>query len=501
MRFRCLPLPFVALALAVAVPPSRAEEKTDPAQVARLVAQLGSAEYAHREEAMRALDALGPAALEALRRAAKGDDAEVRLRAGALVRDIERRAEAARFLEPQRLRLVYQDTPLAAAVADFTRKTGLPLKLAPGKVKEAGRRVTLDSGEVTLWEAYDQFCRKAGLVDATPKTTFSAAGGTATVSTSVIIVNGNMRVIPSDILRPETPEKEEPLLLADGTPVALPTHDAGALRLVALPPDTVLTVPEKEEGEVVLGLEASVEPRLRWQKAVGLRIDRAVDDQGQGLKARGGAVGKPPSARGNAAMFVNGVPVYADDESAEKPVRQAAVLLRPGDRPAKMLKELSGTLVVLVQVPPQELAAVDNVLRAAGKPVAGAGGSSLKVLEIAREDDGEVRLRLLVDSPPRGLDDKSALPSNLVMMVNGRTVGAGNDEPLSALNFALLDDRGRPFQAVKAVNTGKRSGTARELELSYQPEGGAGPPARFVYTGRRSVLLDVPFTLKDVPLP
>jgi hypothetical protein len=48
--------------------------------------------------------------------------------------------------------------------------------------------------------------------------------------------------------------------------------------------------------------------------------------------------------------------------------------------------------------------------------------------------------------------------------------------------------------------TGKRSGAAREYELTYQVEEGA-EPSRFIFIGRRTAVVEVPFTLHDVPLP
>jgi len=39
------------------------------------------------------------------------------------------------------------------------------------------------------------------------------------------------------------------------------------------------------------------------------------------------------------------------------------------------------------------------------------------------------------------------------------------------------------------------------LTLLYQPQDGQGEPARLVLNGRRRQLVQVPFTLRDVPLP
>src|SRR5438445_13579409 len=64
-------------------PPSRREDKDkrakefDAAAIANLVKQLGSSDFRERESATKALAAIGLPALEALRKAAKDDDAGV----------------------------------------------------------------------------------------------------------------------------------------------------------------------------------------------------------------------------------------------------------------------------------------------------------------------------------------------------------------------------------------------------------------------------------------
>src|SRR5947209_4425555 len=56
-----------------------------PAEVRRLVTQLGSDEFAEREAASRRLEAIGAPALPALHQAAASQDPEVRRRAGQVI--------------------------------------------------------------------------------------------------------------------------------------------------------------------------------------------------------------------------------------------------------------------------------------------------------------------------------------------------------------------------------------------------------------------------------
>jgi len=81
-------------------PPTQEQEKEqaakepDAAHIANLVKQLGSTNFTEREAATKALEEIGFPALDALRGATKGDDAEVAQRATRLVEIIENSLES-----------------------------------------------------------------------------------------------------------------------------------------------------------------------------------------------------------------------------------------------------------------------------------------------------------------------------------------------------------------------------------------------------------------------
>ncbi|HMF14675.1 MAG TPA: hypothetical protein VKE94_20305, partial [Gemmataceae bacterium] len=141
-----------------------AADKNDAEQIDRLIEQLGSGHFQEREAATKALDAIGAPALEKLRAAAQGDDAEIKRRATDLVKRIEKRAQVSRVLTAKRVHLVYKDTPLAEALEDFKKKSGYDLTLHDPEKKLGDRKVTLDTGDTSFWEAFDKFCDAAGLV-------------------------------------------------------------------------------------------------------------------------------------------------------------------------------------------------------------------------------------------------------------------------------------------------------------------------------------------------
>jgi len=129
----------------------------------------------------------------------------------------------------------------------------------------------------------------------------------------------------------------------------------------------------------------------------------------------------------------------------------------------------------------------------------GRRGGEVKVLEVAKEEDGRVRIKVQVEAVTRGLTDAPLNPFGGTVIINGKRLG--DEDLLDSTNFALLDDRNRSFQVVKAVSTGMRAGAAHEYELVYEPGTGMGAAAKFVYADRRTLFIDVPFRLNDVPLP
>src|SRR5256885_14218301 len=71
------------------------------------------------------------------------------------------------------------------------------------------------------------------------------------------------------------------LILFDGKPPLLPTDHAGAVRIRALPGDRSAG---QKSGEPILFLvEVTPQPKLPWYNILDLRIEKAVDENGQDL--------------------------------------------------------------------------------------------------------------------------------------------------------------------------------------------------------------------------
>jgi hypothetical protein len=252
-------------------------------------------------------------------------------------------------------------------------------------------------------------------------------------------------------------------------------------------------------NDVLVNLEVIHQPHLFWQGVLDARIERAVDEHGQDLKQSPGESGSTPPG---VAWGRNGAVFMADLDYALgfSYGRQWPIRLRPGAKPAKTLRELTGTVSAHVEVGPEPLVSIDNVFQGAGRTYSAADGTILKVLSAARAENGQIQVRVEV------------LTATMLMLGGGPIrVGRRAVQPApvfqggdgSGMPLALLDRSGKPvpLMGTTAPQQGLGFGMPQELVLLFQPKEGQADATRLVYSGKRLVMLEIPFRLKDVPLP
>jgi len=433
----------------VASIPSQAADKAGADKIAKLVEQLGSTQFSEREKATKELEALGDQALEALKAAAKGDDLETKRRAEELIKKIDTKSFTKKILEPTKIRLTFKDTPLRDAIAEVTQKTGLNLILNDPENKLGDRKVTVDTGETTLWEAVDMFVQKAGLSEKVNPAEVIGPGGIRPVPPiriqpqplppqqlppqqlqlnvlpGAIQVEGVVQVqggaAPAQQAQPAQAQPAAPaqlplakpgrppflgflpntLSLSDGQADPLPTCYAGAVRIRALPVGTPIPGFAPREGEITVPLQVTTEPKLQFQSLINVRIDKAVDDQGQDLlQSMTDAGGNPndvPAVNVAKAAFVVRQPQPAPG-AAPVPVR-----FKKGDKPSKTIKEMSGVVSIQVRTAAEALMTVEKLMDANGKEVKGESGGRLKVVDVQdrQGDDAEGGVRAVAGRAER----------------------------------------------------------------------------------------------------
>jgi hypothetical protein len=452
-----------------------------PPTIEQLVARLGADSYADREAAMAALTEVGPAAIPALEAAAASGDPEVARRAAVLLVRIRRRADDA-LLTAKTVRLEYRNVPLGVAVADLAARTGLNVVLDPDRIADVLRPVTCVTGDLPVWEAVAAFCRAAGL-----REEFRPE-----VSLPVPEVPRDRTYAAPP---PPAPTAETvPVVLIDGPVGDLPGNRSTAVRVLVLPPAFPGHRVILGTGETTLCFDVTPAPGLRWQDRPAVRVTRVIDDAGR----TGGAA----LLRLDADPFVlpqEPGPVVRRLDATDVPPQPALypnprvvpVPLRLATPAARSLRVLEGAVVGAVIVPGQTLVTVEL---AAGRVVEGPNGLWLSVREV-QTADGVTRVRVQLTGPSPGLAQRRRNPTGPLWPERPRLEGMTNQA-------RAFDAVGRPVPYTTAdVIDVRDDGTTLTTVQEFHYRRETGVPTKLAVVGPRTAVVEVPFTMANVPLP
>jgi hypothetical protein len=462
-----------------------------PADIPALVRQLGAERYADREAAAAALEKVGPPAAAALAAAAaRGEDPEVRERAAVLLGKVRRAADSVARLAPRKVALDYRDVPLGTALNDLKMRTGLNLTIDPDRVTDPLRKVTCRTAEVPVWEALEAFCAAAGLREAfrhevdVPKPAGPRRGYTPPPP-------------------PPLPDAV-PVVLVDGKGGRLPGDRATAVRVLVLPPSFPGHRATVGTGELGLCLDVTPVPGFGWQEVTGVKVVRVTDAAGRAGSAgidREAAVPRNPFAWEVFAPPGMGLRVDRDGNpippDTQPNPRVVAVPLKVATPSARSLRRLEGVVFGEVQLTGQVLVTVDAPKDRTSGIIPGPGDLSVTVMDVAAgtEKGALGRTRVLLQYPS---------PYALAMRKRGWNPNWPEAplRPGQGYKVEAFDDAGKPFPVTNNQSADMSDDGMTMIQmvtLSYKP--GAGVPARLVVTGPKTVTVQVPFALDDVPLP
>jgi hypothetical protein len=476
---------------------------------AGLVEQLGDADFHAREAASKRLAELGPAALEPLRAACRADDPEVARRAAELVARIERQVANERVLAPTLVELAAEDAPLAAVLADLARQSGYGLGLGGPRAGElAGKKVTLRTAKVPFWEAVLAVC-DAGDLQIASAGGFLAPGVATFSGGSLPPMRPLPNTFPPNGLGAVTGNLASPaagggIVLEPRTGPRRPAAVYGAVLVEAFP------APGSPDSPAAL-LQVWPEPRLNWQQAKAVRVDRAADEAGRVLAADATPAEGPILYADRRAQVVRqlggGGVIILNADSVPAPAipgftpnaRQAVVRLKPGERTPATLREFAGSVFGTVRSGPEPLATAEldpgRLAAATGagvelratllKPV---GGPAAVVVELS-------------------YDPSAVSPGNPQAAAGRRPPDPRQGVAARANPYGLqiTDADGRPFTAYavsasnRVVAAGRQMTTILRLNLT-PAEAGQGEPDTITFWGSYDKPVEVPFALKGVPL-
>lgn len=526
------------------------------ARAEELVRQLGSSQFPQREKAHKELEAMGLPALEALRKAIMSADLETSRRASDLVRKLEEKEATANLLAPRMVHLHVKDMPALEAVAELSRQSGYGIQVGGDRTLLSQRKVTLNTGRTTFWEAFDQLCAAAGLVEggpspgnqplvppmpgrqiriralpavpalpvpppappkAIPAPQQGGAAGPGQVFLQVAAAVAPPALQAQDVApairnSAGVPVQAGQILVRAGNPAKVPTYYHGAMR-VRLHTMTAPQVPVANGNagpqEDAWGLQFAVaaEPRLQGVTIVGSpRIDKAIDEHGQILTA---LMDGPQLPQANAGIAINRLQAARLLQQNAHLFNNNQVRLKKGPKASKLLKEIKGTLTVQALTAKEPILTVENILQAAGRKVEGSDGSSIQVQAVDKQANDIYRLQLHLTMP--------ALANNNPGMGVIQMAGGGvqqiqiqvNGGPMGFVNPNqntpdLVDAKGQKLQLVSMpsrnlqINNGA---VFQTVTMLFRKQNQQGDPDRLVLSGQRTVTVQVPFVFQDVPLP
>ena len=472
----------VVIAGGLRPPPARA---ADPAAVDRLVAQLADQDYGRRERAGRALDALGPDALDALRTAARSANPEQARRAAVLAERIDRRLANARALAPTVVALRVDQAPLAAVLADLSHQSEIPVVLGGSHADElADDPVTLATGRVPFWEAVRAVCLAADLqvraVAGYPSRGAGPEPGDAPAGAVVLEERGSAPRRPAVVFGGV-------LVEAVPVPVSPPPADAAVTLLLVWP-----------------------EPKLNWQATGGLRVDRALTPAGRELLPFPDLIAPPAADRPPIRPFPGRRLPFEELPVLPPPPplvpgftpspRQAVVRLRPGAAPPARA-DLTGVVLATVRAGPEPLVRLDGLTPGAAAEGGHPAGVDVRAVVAEKAGRWELTADVLIDpyevfpvgsEPGAGAGFRDARVGLARAVLQGlRAADAGGGE------FDLLATQyGRPFRA----DLGRLS--VRVVAVLSPSEGRppTGPPSSVTFVGSYNRGVEVPVALAGVPL-
>jgi hypothetical protein len=317
------------------------------------------------------------------------------------------------------------------------------------------------------------------------------------------IVIGNNRLPGNDQAVPNANPAGQ-IQVKSGKSKPLPTCYVGAVRI------QVVSVTARDNDEVTIVLRASAEPHLKGFNLFGNpAIEKVIDDLGQSLR---------PSMESEPANPQNpfGVPIYGGPVGSA--VQEATFTLKLGDKRAKTLTHLEGTLMSKVMAPTEDLARIKNVLKSTGQSVKGKDGGTMQVVSAQKTGNGIYRLEIEMDNLGDRNNPFQMLPGGGIR-INGNggkivfqqirianngvvaTIGGGSTDNTPQ----LVDKNNIPFRVVNVPSTsfeGNNGKFKSRMTVEYQASNAnQGEPADLVVTGQRQVNVDLPFRLENVPLP
>lgn len=527
-------------------------------QIEELIKQLGSSKFVERERAAKELEAIGEQALPELRAVAgKEVDLEITRRAADIQRRIEEKIATAQILAPKRVRLKVKDVSVLDAIKELENQSKYPIMVQGDAKQLASKKITLDTGDTTFWEAFDQLCHKAGLVDGNPYLPAIVPPLPPPIrDRPPIQIRPPIRIKPRPLpilpVIPGKPVQKGPVLIearaiaeaavavadvieirADVPRVQAQPADAKPIQVqpvqvqiqrdrdpgyylqeprpsnhIQVRPGNPKAVPTCYAGAV--RIRAFAQKDAARKDEVVILLDVFAEPRLQDFTLTSAPrVDKASDDQGQALSLHMGhglpgaVPqthmIFAHGN------RQATLRFKLGDKKAKLLKELSGNLSAQALTPAETLVSAPDILNAGGKTFKGKGGPSMHVIAAKKLDNGHFSIQIRMDNipAPNALGGANGVVIQQIQIQGGGNIVIGGMPGTQQSLPTLVDKQGKNFQLVNIPSRRMQINNAlmsQELTMIFRPSAGQTDPDRLLFTGQRTVTFQVPFAFRDIDI-
>ncbi len=479
-----------------------------PASVETLIKQLGHPQFAERNQAALALEKMGSQALPALRQALQHDDPEVARRVKEIIQKIEQQSEVDHLLQPTQVELDFQQTTLETVIKELAKQTKFVIEIADDQMKQ--QKITIKTGKVSFWQALDQLCQLIpcqvrGVAQESPERNPFGNRGQIQQGLPPNLPRINLPAMPglTDGAESTSPPK---LRLEAGEALTVPQVRVGALSIRALPIHLAENPRVREYTGILL--EVRPEPALQWNGPIDLRMEPLKDELQQPVEVTTIELSNRLEGKNDAES-----PIAAKRFPWNQ---QLVLLLRPPENPGKRLPSFKGTLVLPIVPAQRPLITVSNLASIKKTSTHTAlSGEQLTIQTIDVKENGEV---ILVVEQQMEWTDQA--PGNQIVIRQGNMRFQGNFQvqvggvgPQGKIQFEgskqpiagllLYDEDGQIYGGTTRSESMKLSDRqqTRTMTIYYSPPQKTSKPDRLVWLSSRPTTLEVPFELKDLPMP
>jgi hypothetical protein len=413
-------------------------------QISSIIEQLADKDFHRREEASKALAALGTKALPALLEARSHPDPEVRRRLDELIPPLER----ALALAPKRITLHVVNKPIREIIDLLTTQTGYKFAGLENQGGQDKQVYSFDFDNVPFWQAMDQVC---------------AAGG--------FVLQQNYQ--SDDSLRLfHQPESYVPFVSYDGAFKVIPTgFNYNRANHFAQVIQNRPSQPSSESLHVNLML--AVEPKLPILRVGSVRLSAAEDEEKHSMLPGNGDNGNAMWS-GRPSYYGGGYRCY---------VQQTQALLILPSRNSRTVRILKGVIPVTLLADQKPAVVTDRILSTKGKKFT-SGAATFLIEDVSELAGKQYQIKMAVTEDSKdGPNDWTRIQS-------------------LQQRIELQDDKGNK-QQFYFNSIGSNGVNNAQYTITVGPNDNAkvGPPAKLVFYAWVLMEHEVAFELKDLPLP